>query len=394
MEKKRLLFVNGHLDVGGIEKSLVDLLNYIDYSIYEVDLLLLEGKGAYWDKVPSTVNIILYDTSKAYGPFFSSLIKNIVRLDISYVIYRILLTLAPLLGVRAYKLMRPLMGIKHHYDYAIAYRVGLPNDIVSQTVNSRIKICWWHSGECNYSAKEIEHINQMWKSMDYIVAVSNGCKTMIRKKFAFNKEIYVIPNIIDVNAINKLAGIQSPYSDKVSLRIVTLGRLCWEKHIEDVPDIAQKLISHGLEDFKWYIIGDGAKREDIEAKIKKNELEGHVIMLGRKSNPYPYVKYADIMVHTSYIEAHCLTLLEAMSLHTPCVATKTMLPQVFTIDNENCILVDQNVDSQYHGLVKMINNQSSIRNTMTDNAYSMVVECYSPIKIVSLFNDLIFHCSD
>lgn len=391
---KKLLFVNGHLGVGGVEKSLVDLLQALDYSKYEVDLLLLEEKGVYNEMLPSSVKVILFETPKVYGPFISTICKNLSHLHLSYVLFRLISILAPYLGGWMYKLLRPLLGIRKYYDCAIAYRVGMPNDIVAQVVNSGKKICWWHNGECNYNAKGIEHINRMWNNIDCIVAVSNGCKDMIREKFAFNKEIYVIPNIIDVNVINKLAGNQSPYSDKASLRIVTLGRLCWEKHIEDVPDIAQKLISHGLEDFKWYIIGDGAKREDIEAKIKKNELEGHVIMLGRKSNPYPYVKYADLMMHTSYIEAHCLTLLEAMALHTPCVATKTMLPQIFTIDNENCILVDQNVDSQYHGLVKMINNQSSIRNTMTDNAYSMVVECYSPIKIVSLFNDLIFHCSD
>ena len=162
---------------------------------------------------------------------------------------------------------------------------------------------------------------------------------MIRERFGFDKDIYVIPNIIDVDSINKLAGNQSPYNDNASLRIITLGRLCWEKHIEDVPDIAKKLVDNGLEKFKWYIIGDGAKKEEIESKIHQLNLEYYVIMLGRKSNPYPYVKYADIMMHTSYIEAHCLTLLEAMSLHMPCVATKTKIPQDFTKDGENCILV-------------------------------------------------------
>lgn len=386
--KERLLFVNGHLGVGGVEKSLVDLLRAIDYSKYEVDLLLLEAKGVYNDVLPSSVRVILFETPKAFGPFKSTLLKNLAHLHLSYVFFRLISILAPYLGSWMYKLLRPLFGIRKYYDFAIAYRVGMPNDIVAQVVSSGKKICWWHNGECNYSAKGIEHINRMWENMDCIVAVSNGCKDMIREKFAFDKDIYVIPNILDVDAINELAGNQSPYNDNASLRIVTLGRLCWEKHIEDVPVIAKKLLDNGLADFKWYIIGDGVKKEEIESKIKNLQLEEHVIMLGRKSNPYPYVKYADIMMHTSYIEAHCLTLLEAMSLHTPCVATKTMLPQDFTIDGENCILVEQDVSCQYEGILKMFYDKNGNKKIMVDNAYSMVIERYSPLIIVSLLKDV------
>ena len=51
-QRKKILFINGHLNVGGIEKSLVDLLNWIDYSRYDIDLLLLEGKGDYVESLP------------------------------------------------------------------------------------------------------------------------------------------------------------------------------------------------------------------------------------------------------------------------------------------------------------------------------------------------------
>ncbi len=386
--KKRLLFVNGHLGVGGVEKSLVDLLRALDYTKYEVDLLLLEAKGVLNDMLPSSVRVIVFETPKTYGPFFPTIYQNLTHLHFSYVFYRLISILAPYLGSWMYKLLRSLLGIRRYYDCAIAYRVGMPNDIVSKTVSSGKKICWWHNGECNYSAKGIEHINRMWENMDSLVAVSNGCKDMIRERFAFNKDIYVIPNIIDVNAINELAGNQNPYNDNASLRIVTLGRLCWEKHIEDVPVIAKKLLDKGLTDFKWYIIGDGVKKEEIESKIKNLQLEEHVIMLGRKSNPYPYVKYADIMMHTSYIEAHCLTLLEAMALHTPCVATMTKLPQAFTIDGENCILVGQHVDSQYLGLCHMIQMHPYDIKRMTDSAYEMTIRDYSKDVIAESFDNL------
>lgn len=386
--KKKLLFVNGHLGVGGVEKSLVDLLRSIDYSKYEVDLLLLEQKGYYNKMIPSSVNIILYETPKAFGPFTSTICKHLVHLNFTYVFFRLISIMAPYLGCWMYKFLRPLLGIRKYYDCAIAYRVGLPNDIVSRTVSSGKKICWWHNGECNYSQKGIEHINRMWKDMDCIVAVSMGCKDLIREKFAFDKEIHVIPNIIDVNAINELAGNKNPYNDNVSLRIVTLGRLCWEKHIEDVPVIAKRLLGNGLNDFKWYIIGDGIKREEIETKIKNFQLEDHVIMLGQKSNPYPFVKYADIMMHTSYIEAHCLTLLEAMSLHTPCVATKTNLLQDFVEDGINCLLAEQDYENQSDCILRLVLNEE-MKRTLANNAFEMVCKRYSSSVIVSYVESIL-----
>ena len=68
--KKRLLFVNGHLNVGGVERSLVDLLKYIDYDKYEVDLVLFEELGDYIDEIPANVNVIFYDLTKTYGSLF------------------------------------------------------------------------------------------------------------------------------------------------------------------------------------------------------------------------------------------------------------------------------------------------------------------------------------
>ena len=106
--KKKLLFVNGHLGVGGVEKSLVDLLRALDYSKYEVDLLLLEGKGFYYDMLPSSVHVMLYETPKAFGPFASTISKHLVHLNFTFVFFRLISMLAPYLGSWMYKLLRPL----------------------------------------------------------------------------------------------------------------------------------------------------------------------------------------------------------------------------------------------------------------------------------------------
>lgn len=385
--KKRILFVNGHLNVGGVEKSLVDLLRTLDYSMYEVDLLLLESGGVYLEKLPHEVNVIFHNPTHIYGPAFDIIFGNLLHGRFSDLFYRFILMLAPYLGDGIYRFLRPLLRIRRQYDFAVAYRVGEPNKIVSLTVNAQKKMCWWHNGECNYDLQGVRQINRLWKNMDCLVSVSEGCRQMIREKFAFDKEIHVIPNIIDVIAIVQLAGNVNPYPEDGDVKIVTLGRLCREKHMEDVPLIAKKLLEHGRDDFKWYIIGDGAKKDEISARIKEMGLANHIIMLGRKDNPYPYLKYADVMMHTSYVEAHCLTLLEAMALKTPCVATKTIIPQDFTIDGENCLLSEQDINHQYECLSRMMYGDID-KKAMTEHAYKMVNDLYSSSVITEKFGEL------
>lgn len=387
--KKKLLFVNGHLNVGGIEKSLVDLLRHLDYSMYDVDLLLLEDKGCYLNILPPQVNVIHHDTRKSSGPFFKVLFRNLRKREFGIILLRLVFVLSPYFGKWMYKILRPVLGINTHYDAAIAYRVGLSNEIVAMTTKSDRKICWWHNGEYKYTSSQTDKLNEIWSKMDFIISVSKGCKRLLMENAHLDeKKIKIIPNIIDIEAIERLAGDTNPYPQDGTIDIVTLGRLCWEKHIEDVPLVAHQLIGMGINNFRWHIIGDGAKRDEIARRIVQNHLEQKVFMHGSLSNPYPYLKYAHLMVHTSYIEAHCLTMLEAMSLKTPCVVTKTMLPQDFTEDQANCLIAEQSVESLTKQVVRMMGilNRSHF---LTENAYNMVKVNYSPTQIVSAFTMLL-----
>lgn len=387
--KKTILFVNGHLNVGGVEKSLVDLLCALDYSKYDVDLLLLEEKGVYFESLPHEVNVIYHDPSYVYGPALNALFKNLIHGRFSDFLYRLILILASHCGAGLYRFLRPLLRIRKKYDFAIAYRVGEPNTIVSLTVSARKKVCWWHNGECNYNSKGIRQIDRLWKNMDCLVSVSEGCKQMLQEQFSFEKEIHVIPNIVNVSAIIQLAGTVNPFPEDKDIKIVTLGRLCREKHIESVPFIAQQLLERGHDDFKWYIIGDGVKSDEVLVCINEMNLSDHVFLLGRKDNPYPYLKYADVMMHTSYVEAHCLSLLEAMALKTPCVVTKTVIPQDFTIDGENCLLAEQDIYHQYECLSKMMYGDID-REKMIESAFTMVNRLFSCSATLCKIDQLLF----
>ena len=386
---KKLLFVNGHLNAGGVEKSLHDLLIHLDKSKYDIDVLLLEGKGdLYANSIPDNIHIIVFDTRQAFGPLFSTLIRNLFHGNFSLVIFRMIIVLSSLFGKKLYCFIKPLLGIKKHYDIAIAYRMGLPNEIVSLTVKSEKKICWWHHGENFYSDTQINYIKQLWGNMNAIITVSEGCKNMITNKFHINKDlIKVIPNIIDLDAIEQLSGNVNPYEKSDCINIVSLGRLGFEKHMDDIPVLSQKMLDRGFNHFKWHIIGDGEMFEDIKQKIQKFNVEKYVFLMGKKSNPYPFLKYADILVHTSHVEAHCLTILEAMALKTPCVVTQTTIPQDFTENGVNCIIAKQQIESQVSCILTMIEKLSTTSN-MTDKAYQLVRDNYNWRKITHQFDIL------
>ena len=388
MVKHRILFVNGHLNVGGVEKSLVDLLRWLDYSKYNVDLLLLEEKGDYLEQIPKDVNVIYKDIRKAYGPFLYTFLHNLIHGRFNILYYRIVLLISSLVGKEFLSYWNYFFKLSRNYDCAIAYRTGICADVVAYAVKSKKKICWWHHGECLYSPAQIKEANNVWKSFDNIVAVSHGCKSMLESLFDYpSGQIIVIPNLIDIDRITLLAGEESPYDlNSKGIKLVTVGRLSPEKHIEDVPQIALGLIKRGMNGFKWYIVGDGVMREQIENEIRKYDVEDYVYLLGSKSNPYPYIKFADIMVHTSHVESQGLTILEAMALKTPCVAVASMGPKEY-MNNKLGFLSDMNIESIVNGVIRM--NHIESKKEMAELAYDMIVDCYSPSIISGLINKIL-----
>ena len=94
------------------------------------------------------------------------------------------------------------------------------------------------------------------------------------------------------------------------------------------------------------------------------------------------------MVHTSYGEAHCTAILEAMALRTPCIVTETIIPQDFTIDGYNCYLVKQNIESLLNTILKVLGDSHN-KDEIVDNAYNWVNERYIPPIIINKFNKLI-----
>lgn len=132
--KKTVLFINGHLDVGGCERSLVDILKNFDYEEYDVDLLLLEHKGDYFDEVPRNVNIILYPLEQSFGNLISCLLRAIKRKDWFSFFFRIYYSLGNKINKVFWKKLRKIFKkVRANYDIIIAFRPGICTELAAFT---------------------------------------------------------------------------------------------------------------------------------------------------------------------------------------------------------------------------------------------------------------------
>lgn len=350
--KKRILFINGHLNAGGVERSLVDILKHMDYTKYAVDLLLLEDTGDYASELPPEVKVLFRDIHHTYGSFASSIRRCIVAHDWMCLRLRFLFLLQKFFGVCALKRAATILLGKHHYDCVIGFRPGICSDLAAYSVQADRKITWWHHGEFNVDCAAY---GDMCSRMDAVAVVSQSCKEMLQDQLpGLADKLVCIPNMLDAEVIGRKTA-NSPYTGD-ALHIVSVGRLAPEKHFENVFPVAKTLRDMST-DFVWHIVGDGSEQARLESLIVENDLKDHVILEGSKTNPYPYMKYADLFVHPSYVESQGLTVLEAMTLGVPCVVTKSRGPCEFIEDGVNGLLTEQSPESLAEEVLAILNDQ-------------------------------------
>lgn len=374
------------MNTGGVEKSLLDILQHLDYSKYEVDLLLFQGIGDYENEIPEEVNILEIDLLKTEGSFKNLIINSFKEHKFSNLKFRLLSKkinkkLKPSLLAK----MKKYWSLSKHYDIAIAYRFGFPMDFVAYLVEAKKKFVWWHHGAYMYSKDETYMMNKTLENFDKIVFVSKSCMNM-----AFDNGLncmgksVVIPNMLDVEYIENKSEEFIPYDKNENKIIVTVSRLSPEKHIENAVYAAELLVKNNVLNFTWYIVGNGSEYNNLKKIISDKKLEDKIILTGNQINPYPYVRCADVYAHTSYVESQGIAILEAMSLGKLCVVTKSDGALEFCKDGYNSFLCEQNYSDLYSGIIKAFNyEECEIQNNAVDTVKTYTYQEVIP-KIIDI----------
>lgn len=330
---KKVLFVVKNMNVGGVEKSLLSLLNTLDRTGYEVDLLLLEEYGGFLDAIPEWVNVII---CKDYAT-----IKDEVNLPPVLVIKKHLHNgrfgrAAKLMTAYArtkvskdysyyYKTVFSKVGkLPKHYDVAIAYTsiINYLTWFVDFHVDADEYIGWIHFdvSKIKPDGKMLLYLHEKMKKIYVVSQSALDAFTVMFPELKEKSELRY--NVVDKKQVLALAEEPAESIREPGVKtIVTLGRLTSEKGQDIVPEVAAKLKEVGLS-FRWYLIGDGGLRQQIEEKTKALGVEHEVVLLGTKTNPYPYLKQADLYVQTSIHEGFCITLGEAKVFGMPIVSSE------------------------------------------------------------------------
>lgn len=391
--KKKLLFVIDSLNIGGAEKSIVSLLNLIDYSKYEIDFLLFKKDGDLRKYVPNQVNIL---PIPEYFQYISNE-KIPVNKSILYFYYRIKTTVH--LRINEYKnhvlhseqvvfrsLEKIIAPAQKKYDVAIAYSQGMPTYFVANKVYASKKMAWINTDYVHtLYDKELDY--ESYKKINKIITVSRNTQDSVSKiRKEYKDKVDLLFDIVDPDMINQMANEHEVNEfDQSFINIVTVGRLVTAKGYSNAIETARLLKQSGYK-FKWFGIGEGPERKKLQELINKYKLNDCFMLLGKKLNPYPYIKNCDIYVQTSIKEGFGLTVSEAKILRKPIVCTNFPTAKEIINHNVDGLLVEKNIDGIYKGIKKYLDDvkfrQQIIKKMNT-------IEPYNSIKQLREFYALI-----
>lgn len=368
---KKVLFVLRSAGIGGTATSMYNLLSLFKEQGVDADVLLFSYDGPFTEQFKSVSNLLPEEKILAAVSCSSSTLKK--RGVVSYAI-RIAYALSHrVIGVRLtneffYKLSARKFDKK--YSAVVAFQEDLTTEYAMH-IKADKRIAWCHMDYdtvAKASHRSIERSKEIYSKYDYIMCVSEIIKNSMVEKLGWPEEkIDVVYNTIPPEYIKSRA--EDALEDKLLERefcFISMGRLVDRKRFDRVIFAAEALKSKNVE-FVWYILGDGPEREKIESMIKESSLENNVILLGAKTNPFPYIKVADCFVMSSENEGQPMVLNEALTLGKPVISTEFASSKEVVNNRVNGLIVPNSTQGLIGGVSLFVDDEF-VRRTINDGA--------------------------
>lgn len=332
--KKRIFIAAHYLEIGGAEISLIGLLNVLDYSKFDVDLFLYSHRGELLPLVPSQVNLLpeIPEYAQMENPIKEVFQKGYWRQGLARIKAKIKYSLwsqkAKPQTPEAYfqyldeEITPSLPSLDKFGVYDLAINFIALKEVIAKKVKAKKKVAWIHTDLSAITINEKKE-QTSWNFYDRIISISpHVTKSFVAKFPALKTKIFEIENILSPSFVRQRANEFDASKDlfQGEIKLLSIGRFAHAKNYDNIPDICRRIINKGL-DVVWYIIGFGGDEELIRRKIVESGMEKKVILLGKKKNPYPYIKKCDIYVQPSRYEGKSVTVREAQMLCKPIVVT-------------------------------------------------------------------------
>jgi len=360
MTKRKILFVIESLGAAGGEKSLVTLLSLIDYNKYDVDLQLFGYGGEFEQFVPKEVNLLPPLSYTAYLMGKKRCTLNMLYARIRYSLsLRIHKTTIKEKARLYWTHIGPCIDKNtKYYDVAIAYGQCHPTFYVAEKVDAMRKLAWVN---CIYhlDGYEREYQCPFYQEMNKIVMVSETAYEHFKGVYPkMISKMDLMPDLVNPSFIMKMAMNASSYNDNFKgFRILTVARLNQADKGYDITLEACRILRDRGVKFRWYALGRGEYRPEMEVYIQKHHLEDVFIFLGTTPNPYPYIKNCTLYVQTSRHEGYGLSIAEARILNKPVVTTEFDAVWAQMVQGENGLVVPQDPVAVADSIERLLNDQ-------------------------------------
>ncbi|MEG1410482.1 MAG: glycosyltransferase [Romboutsia sp.] len=375
---KNVLISSFDMEIGGVERSLISMLDNFDYDNYDVDLMLYSHTGDLFNLLSKKPNLLKED--KRYKTFRLSIAQTMKNGNINIGISRVLSrfkakSYGQKKNIKDYGYIQMqymwqsaldfLPNIDKHYDVAISYL--WPHYFVADKVKADTKIAWIHTDFSKIDTDENMDL-VMWNKFDHIVAVSEDCKKAFVSKYPLlSHKVMVIENITSPNFVRKLSEekIEDFQINEGEFRIVSVGRYSDAKGFDNAIKALKILHDRGYKNIKWYVIGYGGEEELYRNLIEENNLQDSFILLGKKTNPYPYMKNCDIYAQPSRYEGKAVTVTEAQILGKPVMLTNYTTANSQVKSGVDGYITDLSIEGIADG-IEYLSLNSNLRQSISD----------------------------
>lgn len=357
---KKIVFVTRRMVMGGIEKALIAKLELLPKDKFDVTLIIMGTGGELINCIPEHVKVIrLYGNENSTIEKIVNAMKKgrfIKALKIGW--YTLLARTTSSVFEQEMLESKILPKIETEFDLAIAYHTpaSFPVIYVIDHLHAKKKAAWIHADVSVYT-EELKPYDKFYEKYDRIFCVSEYAKNEFLEMYpGLKSKTSVFYNILDKEKFKLLSRESVGFNDVYEgIRILTVGRLTPQKGQDIIPSVLKRLLKEGF-NIRWYLIGEGESRAELERKINEHKLEDDLILLGTKNNPFPYINECDLYVQPSRFEGYCISLAEARAFNKPIIATDFVGAREQIENGKDGIIINFDEEETYQAVKALLMN--------------------------------------
>jgi len=351
-EKKiKILFRHRSMEMGGVEKVMLSLMNNLDREKFEMTVCLNLNQGELRDEFPSHVRkVYLTDGKEDFSK--NKIIQKIQLFQRRQKLEK--LRKNPEIVDREY--------LKENYDIEIAMTYNDFEPVLNSSNKNSKKVGWFHS-EIQVPKLQplVPKILEHFPQFHYMIYCSEKIKNLMHEHYPnlnYPKESVII-NAIPIEEIKQKANADFLLPNAESKIFVSVGRLHTRKGYHKLMDAHKKLLNEGFQ-HTVIIIGDGEELPNLLEQQKNLGVEKSFVFAGNQMNPYPFIKNADFFIMPSESEAWPLVIAEALILQKPIIATKVGDVESMIEDRKTGYLIDYDTNEIYVAMKEFLTNEKLV----------------------------------